>query len=101
MCQLVVGIAAVAAPGQQVAKNLLVAFTLLFIAGFASTWGPGAWVLIAELYPLKFRGRAMSMATASNWFWNWVIALYVPHFSSSILTNIPQRRPVHHRRRQG
>jgi SP family sugar:H+ symporter-like MFS transporter len=43
-CNLIVGATAVGAAGTQAASNVLVVFTLLFIAGFASTWGPGAWV---------------------------------------------------------
>lgn len=45
------------------------------------TQGPGAWVVIAEIYPLKLRGKAMSLATASNWSWNWVIAFVVPYIT--------------------
>lgn len=42
-------------------------------------------MLISELYPLKLRGKAMSLATASNWFWNWVIAFIVPYMYVSRL----------------
>lgn len=78
LCNLIIGATAVGAAGTQAANNTLVAFTLLFIGTFAASWGPGAWVLIAELYPLKLRGKAMSMATLSNWFWNFIIAFIVP-----------------------
>lgn len=65
LCQLTVGISAVAAPAAQASKTVLVVFTLLFIAGFASTWGPGAWVLIAELFPLKVSSCSYRFAVDS------------------------------------
>lgn len=49
LMQMAIAIAYTAAPDADASKKVLVAFTCLFIAGFASTWGPGAWVLIAEV----------------------------------------------------
>src|ERR1700748_10109 len=48
--QYIVSIAGTAAPGSQAAGTCLVVFALIYIFGFASTWGPAAWVLIGELY---------------------------------------------------
>jgi SP family sugar:H+ symporter-like MFS transporter len=36
-------------------------------AFFASTWGPVAWVVTGEIFPLAVRAKAMSLSTASNW----------------------------------
>jgi len=44
ICQLIVGATSVGSSGPAT-NNVLVAFTCLFIATFASTWGPCAWVL--------------------------------------------------------
>ncbi|KAI9162990.1 High-affinity fructose transporter ght6 [Paramyrothecium foliicola] len=52
------------------AGAVLVAFSCLFIAAFATTWGPLVWAVVAELYPSQYRGRCMALATAANWFWN-------------------------------
>jgi len=48
---------------------------LVYIASFAISLGPIAWLLIAEIYPLKVRGLAMSLATLSNWAFNFIVAL--------------------------
>lgn len=43
-------------------------FTLVvFIASFAFSLGPVVWTVIAEIYPNRVRGRAVSLATAVNW----------------------------------
>ncbi|KAJ5161661.1 hypothetical protein N7492_007053 [Penicillium capsulatum] len=62
----------------------MVVFACLFILGFASTWGPMVWSIIAELYPSQYRARAMSLATASNWLWNFLLAFFTPFIVSAI-----------------
>lgn len=54
------------------AVNAQVAFIAIFIFFFASTWGPGAWILIGEIFPLPVRSRGVALSTASNWLWNTV-----------------------------
>ncbi|KAG6863785.1 hypothetical protein C0993_010376, partial [Termitomyces sp. T159_Od127] len=44
-----------------------------YIAFFATSWGPVVWVLTGELSPLNIRAKAMSLAVASNWLWNFGI----------------------------
>ena len=51
--------------------------------GFASTWGPIAWVVTGEIFPLAVRAKAMSMATASNWLWNFGIGYATPYLVNS------------------
>ncbi|ODQ54738.1 general substrate transporter [Saitoella complicata NRRL Y-17804] len=61
------------------ANKVLIAFVCLFIAFFACSWGPVAWVVVGEIFPLKTRAKSMSMGTASNWFWNWLLAFVTPY----------------------
>merc|ERR1711977_642150 len=70
--------------GETVARNISavnaqVAFIAIFIFFFASTWGPGAWVLIGEIFPLPIRSRGVGLSTASNWLWNTIIAVITPY----------------------
>ncbi|KAF8755637.1 Permeases of the major facilitator superfamily [Rhizoctonia solani] len=39
----------------------------IFAAAFGYSWGPAAWVLVAEIYPISVRGPGMSIAASSNW----------------------------------
>ena len=34
---------------------------LLYIAGFAVSWGPVGWVLLSEIFPNQVRGKAMAV----------------------------------------
>ncbi|CAG9974728.1 unnamed protein product, partial [Clonostachys byssicola] len=58
------------------AGTLLVAFSCLAIAAFAVSWGPLAWAVNAELFPIRYRGTCMGLATAANWFWNFLISFF-------------------------
>jgi sugar porter (SP) family MFS transporter len=60
------------------AVNAQIAFIAIFIFFFASTWGPGAWVLIGEIFPLPIRSRGVALSTASNWLWNTIIGVITP-----------------------
>ncbi|KAG6820960.1 hypothetical protein H0H93_009196 [Arthromyces matolae] len=35
--------------------------------GFGYSWGPCAWILVAEIWPLSVRGKGISIAASSNW----------------------------------
>ncbi|CAF2758708.1 unnamed protein product [Rotaria sp. Silwood2] len=47
---------------------LMLVFTAIFVACFALSWGPIAWIYAAEIFPLNVRARAVSITTGSNWF---------------------------------
>ncbi|PVH16405.1 uncharacterized protein CXQ87_004696 [Candidozyma duobushaemuli] len=76
--QFVVAIVGVAASSDS-SKKVLVAFSCIFIAFFAATWGPCAWVVVGELFPLRTRAKSVALCTASNWLWNWGIAYATPY----------------------
>jgi SP family galactose:H+ symporter-like MFS transporter len=54
---------------------LAVASLMLYVGSFAIGLGPVFWLLISEIYPLKVRGLAMSVATVANWGTNLLVAL--------------------------
>jgi sugar porter (SP) family MFS transporter len=55
-----------------------------YVGSFAIGMGPVFWLLIAEIYPLRARGEAMSVATSANWMANFGVALAFPLLISSI-----------------
>ncbi|RMZ09033.1 hypothetical protein D0862_03763 [Hortaea werneckii] len=76
------------AAGETIANNIpavnaQIAFIAIFIFFFASTWGPGAWIVIGEIFPLPIRSRGVGLSTASNWLWNTIIAVITPYMVSS------------------
>jgi MFS transporter, SP family, xylose:H+ symportor len=58
------------------------AWTLIFILGyvacFALSMGPVVWVVLAEIFPTRIRGRAMAIATFLLWTSNYLMSLTFP-----------------------
>ncbi|KAF2687507.1 general substrate transporter [Lentithecium fluviatile CBS 122367] len=65
-------------------SKAIVACSYLFVASFATTWGPTSWTYPSEIFPSKVRAKAVSLATASNWTWNCILAFAVPPLLWSI-----------------
>jgi len=62
-------------PGlKESAPHLGLAALLLYIAGFAIGLGPIFWLMISEIYPLAIRPAAMSVATVTNWTFNFAVS---------------------------
>jgi sugar porter (SP) family MFS transporter len=55
-----------------------VASTLVYVAFFAISLGPVFWIMISEIYPLRIRGFAMSVATALSWLSNMIVSSTFP-----------------------
>jgi len=43
---------------------------VLYIAGFALSWGPVVWVLLSEMFPNSVKGKALTIAVAAQWIAN-------------------------------
>lgn len=56
---------------------LALVLILIYIAGFAMSWGPVMWVVISEVFPNSIRG-AMSVATAMVWITDLIISWSFP-----------------------
>ena len=48
---------------------------MLYVGSFAVGLGPVFWLVLSEIYPLRIRGRAMSVGTVANWIANLIVAL--------------------------
>ncbi|KAJ5593391.1 hypothetical protein N7537_010295 [Penicillium hordei] len=84
MCvsQMIVAIVGTAI-NSDVSNKVLIAFVCIYIFFFASSWGPVAWVVTGELFPLKARAKCLSITTATNWLLNWAIAYATPYMVNS------------------
>jgi sugar porter (SP) family MFS transporter len=61
-----------ALPGQ---KFWILGSMSLYVMGYCISVGSLFWVIISELYPLRIRGLAMSIATMTQWGANFVVSL--------------------------
>jgi sugar porter (SP) family MFS transporter len=54
---------------------IAVASLMAYVGSFAVGLGPVFWLVLSEIYPLRIRGRAMSVGTTANWSANLIVAL--------------------------
>lgn len=64
--------------------DAMIFITTLYIFFFASTWAGGVYCIVSETYPLRIRSKAMSVATAANWIWGFLISFFTPFITSAI-----------------
>ncbi|KAM3419522.1 hypothetical protein BST61_g2865 [Cercospora zeina] len=84
VCQFIVAAVGTGAGTENMAaQRALIAFVCIYIFFFACSWGPCAWVVTGEIFPLKVRAKSLSMTTASNWLLNWAIAYSTPYLVDS------------------
>ncbi len=58
---------------------------MFYSAAFMMSWGPICWVLIAEIFPNTIRGKAVALAVAFQWIFNWIVSsTFVPMFNMSV-----------------
>lgn len=61
----------------------LLAAIVAFIAAFAMALGPIPWILCSEIFPMRIRGRAMSLATFAIWISCYIVARTFPVLNNS------------------
>jgi sugar porter (SP) family MFS transporter len=63
-----------------IALGLIMAYLLFFEISL----GPIFWVMIAEIYPLRSRAKAMAAATMVNWTFNFLISYFFLQMTNDI-----------------
>ena len=48
---------------------------MVYITCFAASMGPIAWILVAEVFPLRLRGRGVAAATLGSGISNFVVSM--------------------------
>ncbi|GJJ08797.1 hypothetical protein Clacol_003016 [Clathrus columnatus] len=64
--------------------NAVVACVIIFNAAFGYSWGPVPWLYPPEIMPLAHRAKGVSLSTATNWLFNWLVGQVTPVLQSTI-----------------
>ena len=76
---MAVGAFAVALCDSMGIKGLLpVLSVIVYAAFFMMSWGPICWVLISEIFPNTIRGKAVAIAVAFQWIFNYIVSSTFP-----------------------
>ena len=66
------------ADGMTGQKAAILTALFVYIGGYQVGFGPISWLLISEIFPLEVRGKAVSIAVVTNFFWNTVMTFIFP-----------------------
>jgi sugar porter (SP) family MFS transporter len=56
----------------------------LFVVHFGYSWGPCAWIIVAEIWPLSSRPYGVAFGASSNWMNNFIIGQVTPDMLQKI-----------------
>ncbi|WBW72389.1 hexose transporter Ght5 [Schizosaccharomyces osmophilus] len=68
----------------QHAGAVLIAFSCFFVASFAVTWAPAAYVIVGESYPVRYRSKCAALATSGNWLFDFLVSFFTPYITNII-----------------
>ena len=91
ICEFIIAIIGVADGSNHATVKAQISLICIYIFFFATTWGPAAWVVIGEIFPLPIRARGVGLSTSSNWFWNCIIGVITPYMVSPDKGNLGSR----------
>ncbi|KAL4887719.1 general substrate transporter [Aspergillus karnatakaensis] len=69
---------------QRAAGWAAVAMVWLFVVHFGYSWGPCAWIIIAEIWPLSVRAKGTSLGASANWMNNFIVGQVTPDMLQGI-----------------
>ncbi|KAF8167791.1 hypothetical protein B0H34DRAFT_683053 [Crassisporium funariophilum] len=64
--------------------NAVVLCVIIFNAGFGYSWGPIPWLYPPEIMPLHVRAKGVSLSTATNWAFNFLVGEMTPYLQDII-----------------
>ncbi|KAK0736021.1 general substrate transporter [Apiosordaria backusii] len=56
----------------------------LFVVHFGYSWGPCAWIIVAEIWPLSTRPYGVALGASSNWMNNFIVGQVTPDMLEGI-----------------
>ncbi|KAL2812569.1 general substrate transporter [Aspergillus cavernicola] len=70
-------------PAHRGAGWVAVVFIWIYAICFGFSWGPVAWIIISEVFPLGLRAKGVSIGGQSNWLNNFAVAMATSPFLST------------------
>ncbi|KAK5125359.1 hypothetical protein LTR85_000468 [Meristemomyces frigidus] len=55
-------------------------FVWIFVGNFAYSWGPVAWIVVSEVFPLSMRAKGVALGGSANWLNNFAVGISTSPF---------------------
>ncbi|KAF8320267.1 general substrate transporter [Clavulina sp. PMI_390] len=69
---------------QIITPNAVVVCVIIFNAAFGYSWGPIPWLYPPEIMPMHFRAKGVSLSTATNWLFNFIVGVVTPELQELV-----------------
>ncbi|ETW76863.1 MFS sugar transporter [Heterobasidion irregulare TC 32-1] len=56
------------------ASRAMAAMIYIYVCFYSMGWGPLPWVYVSDIFPTRTRHYGLSVASASQWLWNFVVS---------------------------
>ncbi|KAJ3569062.1 hypothetical protein NP233_g5298 [Leucocoprinus birnbaumii] len=67
-----------------ITPQAVVVCVIVYNAAFGYSWGPIPWLYPPEIMPLTIRAKGVSLSTATNWLFNWIVGEVTPYLQETI-----------------
>ena len=57
-----------------------IVFVWIYCANFGYSWGPVAWIIVSEVFPLSMRAKGVSLGGSANWLNNFAVGISTSPF---------------------
>lgn len=71
-------------PTHKAAGWAAIVMVWLFAGNFGWSWGPCAWIIVAEVWPLSARPYGIALGSSSNWMNNFIVGQVTPDMISGM-----------------
>ncbi|PFH45615.1 hypothetical protein AMATHDRAFT_71376 [Amanita thiersii Skay4041] len=74
----------VAAATPPPASQAMAGMLYIYVCFYSMGWGPLPWVYVSDIFPTRTRHYGLSLASASQWLWNFVVTKVTPDMVSDL-----------------
>ena len=72
------------APPVPPASRAMAAMLYIYVCFYSMGWGPLPWVYVSDIFPTGTRHYGLSLASASQWLWNFVVSRVTPNIVTAL-----------------
>ncbi|KDQ49738.1 hypothetical protein JAAARDRAFT_165319 [Jaapia argillacea MUCL 33604] len=66
------------------ASKGMAAMLYIYVCFYSMGWGPLPWVYVSDIFPTRTRHYGLSVASGSQWLWNFVVSKVTPNLVTEL-----------------
>jgi hypothetical protein len=66
------------------ASKAMAAMLYIYVCFYSMGWGPLPWVYVSDIFPTRTRNYGLSVASASQWLWNFMVSRFTLQIKTAI-----------------